>query len=90
LQHASTHCNIDWLLSEVKHPAEHPGVLISDLSPPNGEGKYTFLFPKDPMSEGSGAKGVAYNLTLQEMHQVTREGHLCVQPTAQVGSRAEL
>ena len=73
LQHASTHCNIDWLLSEVKHPAEHQGILISDLSPPNNEGKYTFLFPKDPMAEGSGGKGVAYNLTLQEMHQVTRE-----------------
>ena len=73
LQHASAHCNIDWLLSEVKHPVDHPGTLISDISPPDNEGKYTFLVPKDPMGEGPGTKGVAYNLTLQEMHQVTRE-----------------
>ncbi len=73
LHHASTQVNIDWLLSEVKHPAEHPGVLFSNLSPPGKEGKYTFLVPKDPMGEGAGSKGVAYHLTMQEMHQVTRE-----------------
>ena len=73
LHHAYAHCNVDWLLSDNTHPAEPLGGLFSELFPPDSEGRYVFLIPKDSIVEGEGTRSATYELQVQELHQVVRE-----------------